>query len=566
MNNLTRRDFLKWTGVGIAATAAAAALASCGSNDDKTSDNTNTNTSTDNTGTTTSSGGVNNQDTTVVTGDVDNSETEETGILPHMSVSTGIASLASMTPFRSVSGQFGYNVRWLYDRLLYVSPSGERIKQCLKDYSVQEDGKTWDMEIWDFIYDSEGNHITAEDIVWFIETYMATPQKPCFGNIESVKTTGDYTLQMVMKMDMVDIPEIIMISTWVCSQKAFEASSDGFASSVVSTSPYKVTEFTGQASATLERRDDYWAFGTEAENENFNATIQTIDCVNITESSQMVIALETGTVDAIPGITAAVAQQFVDDSDNYFTCTAPSNEQFFLCFSGSENRPVIANDVWLRRAICHAIDVQGIIDGVQYGFAEEPHDFLGRTCPNYDPSWNDRDYFPYDLDYAKECLEKSNYKGEPLEYMVSATNKTLGEVIQGYCAAIGVNIQLKALDAALWATSWYDGDNYDMFVICSGNGIANVWSQFLDGEAYPKGDCMARKDEVLTEMIHEAWKNANYTQENITEIQDYVWDNAYIRGLYLNHAVTVINKNVKVVKTVFNCMGPLDLANTLYAV
>lgn len=61
-----------------------------------------------------------------------------------------------------------------------------------------------------------------------------------------------------MKKDMVGAFEAILTNTFVVSQKAYEESKDQFATEIISTSPYKVTEFVSGSVLSFEKRDDYW--------------------------------------------------------------------------------------------------------------------------------------------------------------------------------------------------------------------------------------------------------------------------------------------------------------------
>ena len=61
-----------------------------------------------------------------------------------------------------------------------------------------------------------------------------------------------------MTQNIVGTFETLLKHTFVISKAAYEASEDGFATSIVSTSPYQVTDFVAGSTLTFELRDDYW--------------------------------------------------------------------------------------------------------------------------------------------------------------------------------------------------------------------------------------------------------------------------------------------------------------------
>lgn len=145
----------------------------------------------------------------------------------------------TLTPFRNMTSYGILYARMLYDTLAYRVADGSVIPVVAKEWSVEEDGKTWNIEIYDYVKDSAGNHITASDIVWMIGEQKTRALKPIFNRVKSVEQTGDYTLKVVMNEDIVGSIENVLQHTFVVSKAAFEASGDEFVSEVVSTSPIK---------------------------------------------------------------------------------------------------------------------------------------------------------------------------------------------------------------------------------------------------------------------------------------------------------------------------------------
>ena len=254
----------------------------------------------------------------------------------------------SLTPLRS---QVGNNAPWayqVYETLAVLNYDKEYKPQVAKSWSAQDDGLTFDVEIYDYVTDSAGNNITANDIVWMINLSKEAGLKPCFSKVESATATGDYTLQIKMTQDMVGAFEAILTNTFVVSQAAYEASGDEFATQIVSSAPYVITEFTPGSTMTIEKRDDYWQDVNNLP-ECVRPVVEKISFHSIPEASQMGIALETGEIDMAMRVDSSTGAQFVGN-DNYTVELTEGHQGWQLFFSGADTS-VCAEDVNLRQAI-----------------------------------------------------------------------------------------------------------------------------------------------------------------------------------------------------------------------
>lgn len=483
-------------------------------------------------------------------------------VLDELTIGVGLL-WSTLSPFQTTQNQYGPFVRAIYDRLVVIA-DGEYIPQGAKSWTVADDGITWTVEIQDNMVDSAGNHITAEDVAWYMNEMMTRKLKPVFNNVASATATGEYTLEVIMAEDIVGNFELVLASTYVVSQKAMEASPDEMANEVVSTGPYEVVEFVSGSHLTLKKRADYW----DADNDNphLACNVENLTYQIITEASQQQIALETGTVDCFENINAALVSAF-NDTNTYGIISGPSGNGLQMYFSGDASRAV-AEDLNLRLAICYAIDIDGIIAAAYDGLAEPMHDGATNTLVGYLDKWDEEEYFPYDVELAKEYLEKSNYQGQELSLMCSngTTMERLAQVLQAYLAAVGINLRLDIVDTALMSASRFDGAQYDMILINAGGiAITNFWGVRFDMNAYEKGDGTSRKDEVLTDMIYNTWKTENFTEENIDAIHVYVRDNAYAYGLVNPQVPCVYRTETGIVGAPYSSQGYADFMASVVA-
>ncbi|MBR3404634.1 MAG: ABC transporter substrate-binding protein [Firmicutes bacterium] len=252
----------------------------------------------------------------------------------------------------------------------------------------------------------------------------------------------------------------------------------------------------------------------------------------IAEASQVAAAFQTGLVDYQDGATIQVVQQLEQDPDNFTILEYEGHQGFQIFFSGYETKPV-AEDVKLRQAICYAIDNQALIDGYAQGHGTPLYDVCPSFYKGWQESWQNEEYYPHDVDKAKELVAQSNYNGETLVILVSKAISRIGEIIVNNLSEAGINAEIYSPEPAQLMAIRLDGSNYDMFInTIGGTYLPDHWSIRYDPNAYATGDGTSRHDYVLGELLYKTWTVEGYTTENINEVHNYIKDNAIAYGLF----------------------------------
>ncbi|MFR1831534.1 MAG: ABC transporter substrate-binding protein [Lachnospiraceae bacterium] len=437
----------------------------------------------------------------------------------------------SLTPFRPEPNRDAPYMNLLCESLAVLTSEKELAPWIAKTWSTNDNGFTYDIEIHQGIKDSAGNDITAADIVWYIQTAHEKALKPVFAKVESVKQTGDYTLQLKLTSNVVGSFDKIMTDTYAISQKAFGESTDEFGSSLISTSPYKVTEFTANSVLAFELREDYWQDINNLP-ECVRPQVDKITYHSIPEASQMGIALETGTIDMALRVDSSTGAQFVGN-DAYTVELTEGHQGWQVFFSGAETSP-LAENVKLRQAICYAIDAQGLVTGLCAGYGTPMYDAHSPIMIGYNEKWNSEDYYSYDVEKAKALVAESGYDGQPLKILASSATfpQRLAQMMQSYLMAVGINVELNVVDPALYTATRLDGTQYDMVInTIGGTYLSDAWAIRYDPAAYSTGDATSRHDEVLAELLYKTWTPEGWTEENIDEVHYYLKDNAISYGM-----------------------------------
>lgn len=439
-------------------------------------------------------------------------------------------AIDSMTPFRANTGRDQYIWKLVYEQLGVFDENQQLVPWAAKGWETK-DNLTWDIEIWDNITDAAGNHITADDIVWFIEESKARGLKPCFAKVASVEKTGDYSLSVTMTMDQVGAFDTMCSDVFIVSKAAFEASPDEFATAPVSTAMYNLVNFQASSTYAFEMRENYWQDPANLP-DCVRFIVPKVTYHTINEASQMGIALETSVIDVAVQMDLTTAVQYVDDK-NFTAEQVPGNQGWTLFFSGADSRN-ISKDVNLVKAICSCIDNNGMITALCSGYGVVMSDVCSPMHIGHNPDWDNNLYYPVDLKAAKDYLAQSNYNGEELVLLTSSATfvSRMAQMIQAFCSQIGVKIKINAVDMAQLTAIRLDGNQYDMFInTIGGTYCADHWAIRYDPNAYELGDGTARRDMTLGELLYKTWTVDGYTQENIDAVHDYILSNGIAYGL-----------------------------------
>lgn len=444
---------------------------------------------------------------------------------------TGIAK-SNITTLYPFGGPADDSNSWKWQAFeflfIYNRDKGELEPQIAKGYTASDDGLEYEIELYDYVYDAEGNHITAKDVVFCMQTAYDTGNLTNLGmnNMESVEAAGEYTVKMKFSSFVIGAFEFIMEYVPIVSQEAFEASKDEMATSIVSTSPYKVTDFVSGSSLTMEKRDDYWQTDQALLNTYSQANVDVIQLKCITEISQRKVALQSGDVDVAPLDTESASAL---KSEGYGEYVVDWPHIQYLQMSKDKHSPFA--DENFRKAVLCAIDRDGLIQAAYGDYAKKA--VLGVDfASDYDEAWLKEEYpYEYNPEKAKEYLQASDY-GEGTEITIviqtDDTKKKMAEIIQAYLAEIGIAAKVEQQESALISDTQRTPANYDMIITQKyGLYTAKIYNSLFDRRNYTSGTTlMGLKDDELQKLVEAACGAKTHSLETVEKLYDYAMEHA----------------------------------------
>ena len=461
------------------------------------------------------------------------------------SITVGLAGdPGNIGPFQGMGlGRIGI-LFTTYEMLMAKDADGEYVPVLMKEMTAVDD-LTYDVEIYDYIYDQDGNHLTASDIKFCYETAQGTGNLPKLSAIDSVEVLSDYVVRFTFSALSAGDLESLMMECPIVTQAAYEASADQMATDPVSTSAYRVVDFKTGSSITYENTGKYWQTNEDLVAYTSQHNADTITFKVIPEAVTLNNALATGEIDISAALDAVYVGDYLD-KDGYTAVDFQDNITKYLIFNNN-----IFSTAEARQAIAYAIDTEDLITFAYNGTgARSAHTVGNSNYPDYLTSWDEEDYYEYDDAMASELIEAAGLAGQTytLMYSVSDVNKNLAETIQADLEMFGIHVELKAYDTNLFNQYKYaeDAHEWDLMLDEGGSSglLVNVWKLTMDRNDQTHGKTIGYVSDDELQALLEAAMEDN-SAENMDAFHQYLKEECYEYGLVVPVTYLIHTNNIK---------------------
>lgn len=361
-------------------------------------------------------------------------------------------STDSLDPARGYTQTTGIIHKATYSTLVtFPSQDASSIEPLLAtEWTISEDGLTYTFTLREGVLFSNGDPLTADDVVFSINRLKNVQGSPAFlaGNIASVEAVDDATVTFTL---VVARPSFLaeLTNTVFSITNADEIMANGGADAAdaatadtaeaylngasAGTGPYVLENWDPQVETVLVRNENYWG-----EPAYFDRIIIT----NIAEAATQKIALESGEIDMALDLSADQLGSLENDP-SIAIYRGPSQYTHFLLMNGNPDIGGPVSDPKVQLAIRYALDYEGykalwggitpgsnMAYGLFGGYGEDKA--LGR-----------------DLDQAKALLAEAGYPDGfdiTLSYpdftWQGVNMNTNAQKIQADLAEVGINVEL----------------------------------------------------------------------------------------------------------------------------
>ncbi len=298
----------------------------------------------------------------------------------------------------------------IYEGLLEFVDEDLNVGPALaEDWEMSEDGETWTFYLRDDVTFHDGTEFNAEavefsfmrvldedheyhgviDAGWSYLNYLMGDV------IEEVRAVDDYVVEFELNQPFAPFETYMAYySQFIVSPEAVKEHGEEFVNNPVGAGPFKFVEWEYGDYIRLETYDDYYGELPD---------IDTLIFQNVPEASTRLMEIEAG--DAHVAKTVPPEQiDTVEMMDNVELIEVPGANLFYIA-TNTEVEPL--DDVRVRRAINHAIDVERIIAEIYEGTATRAINALPPTVFGYDDTAGP---YEYDPEKAKELLADAGYE------------------------------------------------------------------------------------------------------------------------------------------------------------
>lgn len=359
-----------------------------------------------------------------------------------------VADVSSLDPHR-VSDIYSANViRQIYSNLVQVNENMEIVPDLAEKWE-NPDSLTWIFHLRKGVKFHNGEPFTAADVKYSIGRIMdpktASPGATHLKEIQSAEILDEHTVKIVTKRPFAPmLMSLTRYETSILNEKAVtEAGADYGSKAAVGTGPFKFVSWSRGDKVVLEKNGDYF---------RGPASIDTVIYRGIPEDATRLVELESGGIDLIPGNFPYQEFTNIEKNDKYRTYKVPAMSTLYMGLN-TEVKPL--GNKLVRQAMNYAVDKQGIVDAVYFGFAAPSRGPLSPVIWGFDSSR--KEAYPYNPEKARDLLKQAGYP-DGFDMTIYSDNRTerrsAAELIQAYLAEVGIRAQIELMEwSALLSTS-----------------------------------------------------------------------------------------------------------------
>jgi peptide/nickel transport system substrate-binding protein len=349
-------------------------------------------------------------------------------------------------------------MRQIYDTLIVQTEELELVPGLAESWT-QIDELAWEFNIRPGVTFHNGDPLTAGDVVYTLNSLrdpaVAAPGAFILGFLDTVEEVDDLTVRLTTRTPFAPLlSHLAHTATSILNETVVaEAGEDYGTAVVVGTGPFKFVSWEVASQIVLERNDDWWGGEVLPERVVFRP---------ITEGTVRAIEVEAGGVDIAYELQTSPRDAVrAMQNPNLITIEIATLSTSYVGFN-VQKEPF--DDVRVRQAINHAVDVEPMIDAILEGFGGVA------TSPISDMVFGanlELEPYEYDTERARQLLADAGYPDGFSTTLWTNDNPVriqIAEILQALLADVGISVDVQVLE---WSTYLSDtaAGAHDMFIL-----------------------------------------------------------------------------------------------------
>ncbi len=404
----------------------------------------------------------------------------------------------------------------LFEGLTNLNYSTFEVEPALaKSWERSEDGLTWTFHLREGLRWSDGEPLTADDIVFSSKIVYDETINPSVSALVRVEgepfefsKINDLTVQIRLPKpygaflsvigSVYIMPEHKLAGPYAAGnfESSYGVNSDP--SEIVTCGPWRLKQFVSQQKVVLAPNPHYYRFDPQG---NRLPYLDELVYLIVPDQNAEVLKFQSGESDEVYFRAEDYAMlKDGEEKGNYtvwdlgsemgtnmvwFNMNPRSNPDTGKPYVDPKKSKIF-NDVHFRRAVAHAIDRQAMANTVFYGMADP----LYGSIPPANKLWYNPDVkrYEYDLEVSKKMLEDAGYKdrngdgvresedGTPLSFILltNADNKErigMANILTNDLAKVGIKCTLSPSDFNSIITKLRESYDYDAIMLGLTGGV-----------------------------------------------------------------------------------------------
>lgn len=348
----------------------------------------------------------------------------------------------------------------IVEGLVGYAENGEVKPLVAKSFEVSPDGLTYTFKLREDVKFHNGNAVTAHDVVWNWNRYMAADTKwTCAGDFDGSKTIKVAAVTAVDPSTVtmtIEKPSAVFLGlmarpecgyTGIIAKESVAA--DGAFVAPIGTGPFKWAEWKKGEYVRLAKNDAYVSPANDGKPDGMVGSkrplVDGIKFMVIPDASTVKTGLLSGALDTAE-VSADLISEF-KDSETMQLIVKRNNGKNLLYF---QTRDKVLSNVAVRRAMAEALDLDQLVAAVSNGTGEANGSMVSADSIFYSDVQKTK--IPMDLEKAKKDLADAGYNGEPITIIANKRGNVpsfpAAVVAQAMMQQVGLNVQIEVLDYA----------------------------------------------------------------------------------------------------------------------
>ena len=393
----------------------------------------------------------------------------------------------TFNPYASAAAAYMKVRHMVYQTMRYLNQDKEYVN-ILAEEVEQIDDTTYRVKIKENIYDSEGNHITADDVVFSCTQHMqgngiatwkySDPDKP-------FEKTGDYEVTFYFAQKTCSAFDSMTAAVSIISEKAYTESDDEFVNKPIGTGPYKLDSWVVGSELVFVKNENYW---DDNPHKFFVQNMDKITYKVIAEAAQRAIELEIGGVDFIYDPQATDLARF-ESSDTVTPEVFSGSSVMNIYFNCSEYSR--CQDKRMRQAVAYATDTVALAQVASEGLGTAAASIAHPIQLDWMPEYEGRILYDQDMDKAQALADELRADGVEMAFSImtdeNAMKRASATIIQEACKQIGIAVEIEQLESAVFQSRYGDLTAWDAYMGTNGSQIyvTSLMTTQIDRTGYP---------------------------------------------------------------------------------